>query len=67
MSSRTPFWKKSFYCGSDEYCQKCRVCKYLELQEMFHVIGLPAGSTYERDPVVEIFVEKILPKEMIDE
>ena len=59
-----PFWKKSFYCGSeDEYCGHCRVCSYLKLQEDFQTIALPPGSTYTRDEVVEIFFNKILPME----
>lgn len=61
-----PFWKKSFYCGTEDECRnryQCRVCRYLQLQDDFRTIALPSGSTYTRDPIVEIFMEKILPLE----
>lgn len=58
---KKPFWKKSFYCGSECYPYKCKVCKYIEFRQNAEAVA-PSGSTIYRDDVIENFIKYILPE-----
>ena len=51
------WYKKSLWCGPNTGCSKCKICRYLDLQDNASAVG----CSYQRDSFLDDFL-KLLDK-----
>jgi hypothetical protein len=48
-------------CGPDGGCEECDICRYLNFLEWAGSVGMPGGSTIERNDEIEAYIARTYP------